>query len=159
MFFQPEGRVFATMMALFWNKTVLDFWIVQEFTLRHKTGRTGRWLCLRPSRLGQPSELVGSRCSRRWAAGQSHYEWCFEGFCISTKLKKNCKSMKNNDARTYTYSLFPCPNNNVHTDPVQEQSCIISLYTSSSTSYSSTVVDAAGNQGIQQLYTLPGHHC
>jgi hypothetical protein len=25
-FFSPKGGVFATMMALFWNKTVLGFW-------------------------------------------------------------------------------------------------------------------------------------
>lgn len=57
-FFSPKGGVFATMKAVFWNKTVLGFWAVQELALKHKTGRTGRW-----------------------AKGQSHHEWCFYGFC------------------------------------------------------------------------------
>jgi hypothetical protein len=41
-FFSPKGDVFATMKAVFWNKTVLGFWTVQELALWHKDGRTGR---------------------------------------------------------------------------------------------------------------------
>ena len=52
--YKVVGEVFATMMAAFWNKTVLYFWIVQELALKHKTGRTGRW-----------------------AEGHRHHEWCF----------------------------------------------------------------------------------
>lgn len=58
MFFSPKGEVFATMKAVFWNKTGLGFWTVQELALKHKAGRTGRW-----------------------AEGRSHHEWCF--FCFS----------------------------------------------------------------------------
>ena len=58
-FFSPKGGVFATMTAVFWNKTVLDFWTVQELALKHKAGRTGRW-----------------------AEGHSHREWCFYCFCF-----------------------------------------------------------------------------
>ena len=35
--------VFATMKAVFWNKTVLGLRPVQELALRHRDGRTGRW--------------------------------------------------------------------------------------------------------------------
>ena len=41
-FFSPKGDVFATMKAVFWNKTGLGFWTVQELALRHKARRTGR---------------------------------------------------------------------------------------------------------------------
>ena len=57
--FSPKGDVFATMMAVFWNKTVLGFRPVQELALRHKDGRTG--------------------CG---AKGHSHHEWCFCCFCL-----------------------------------------------------------------------------
>ena len=36
-FFSPKGDVFATMKAVFWNKTGLGFWTVQELALKHKT--------------------------------------------------------------------------------------------------------------------------
>ena len=58
-FFSPKGDVFATMKAVFWNKTILGFRPVQELALRHKDGRTG--------------------CG---AEGHSHHEWCFCGFCL-----------------------------------------------------------------------------
>ena len=72
---------------------------------------------------------------------------------------QEAKTKKIRWVRTNTYFLYPCPNNNVHTGHVQEQSCIIFLYISSSTSYSSIVVDAAGNQGILQPCTLPRYRC
>ena len=34
--FSPKGVVFAAMMAVFWNKTVVGFWTLQELALRHK---------------------------------------------------------------------------------------------------------------------------
>ena len=58
-FFSPKGGVFATMKAVFWNKTVLGFRPVQELALRHKDGRTG--------------------CG---AKGHSLHEWCFYCFCF-----------------------------------------------------------------------------
>ena len=57
--FQRKARGFSTMMAESWNKTVLCFWIVRELALRHKVGSAGR-----------P------------AAGFSHHEWDFYGFCF-----------------------------------------------------------------------------
>ena len=53
-------------------------------------------------------------------------------FSRTSKLSRS-KNMKNNDVRTNTYFLYPCPNNNVHTGHVLEQSCIIFLYMSSLT--------------------------
>jgi len=64
-FFSPKGDVFASMKAVFWNKTVLGFWTVQELALRHKAGRTGR-----QGRRPQPS----------W--------WCFYCFFQSDSLTK-----------------------------------------------------------------------
>ena len=58
-FFSPKGDVFATMKAVFWNKTVLGFWTVQEHALRHKARRTGRR-----------------------AEGHRLHEWGFYGFCL-----------------------------------------------------------------------------
>ena len=88
-FFSPKGDVFATMMAVFWNKTVLDLRPVQELALRHKDGRTGRW-----------------------AEGHSHHEWCFYCF-FSYVLKEsgtNCladlaKSCKNDQLAVF-FNLF-----------------------------------------------------
>jgi hypothetical protein len=48
------------MKAQFGNKTVLDCWTMQEFALKHKAGRTGRW-----------------------AKGHSRHEWCFLLFLSS----------------------------------------------------------------------------
>ena len=75
------------------------------------------------------------------------------------KTVKTEGKVKFSVVRTYTYSLFPCLNNNVHIGLVPEQNCIISLYIFLSDAYSSIVAGAAQFQAVQQLYTLSGRYC
>ena len=57
--FSAQRAFFLPPLAVFWNKTVLGLWPVQELALRNKTRRT--------------------EC---WAEGHSHHEWCFYCFCL-----------------------------------------------------------------------------
>ena len=41
--FSAQRAFFLPPLAVFWNKTVLGLWPVQELALRHKAGRTGQW--------------------------------------------------------------------------------------------------------------------